>query len=99
VGDVFQYSDRDLSAADDKIPGVVMALSRNVHLIKMARHELEGRGVVPKKIKLSPGAHDALVDELNLTEGKKHVRIFELMGMTVEIDDACPQYGAYIEGV
>jgi len=69
-----------------------------VHVINRARMKLETEGIKPKRIRLSPNAHEMLVKELNKRDGKKHVRVYEIMGMTVDIEDECPAGTGYIEG-
>jgi len=70
-------------------------------VIEDAKALLETNGVKPTWICLSPNAHEALVSELRKRTGAKRVRgtrIFEIMGLRVDIDEDCPQGGAYLGG-
>jgi len=52
----------------------------------------------PYFINLSPTANQALLDELEKGEGKRHIGVLEIDGMSVRIDPDCPPQGAYIVG-
>ena len=69
-----------------------------LEIIHNCRAKLEAEGVKPKWIKLSPNAHEMLVKELNRRDGKKHLMVYEIMGMRVEIEDECPPGAGYIGG-
>jgi hypothetical protein len=69
-----------------------------IEMLHNVRVELEKQGVKPAWIKLSPNAHEMLVRELNKRDGKKHVRIYEIMGLRVDIEDECPPGAAYMGG-
>ncbi len=59
-------------------------------IISDARNKyLEQTGVLPRWIKLSPNAHEALLEELRKRDGKRHSRIFEILGLKVDIDIEC----------
>jgi hypothetical protein len=72
-----------------------------IDIIASAKKTLSDQGIKPTLIKMSPSAHQMLADELKLNEGnnKRYARIFELMGLRIDIDDECPAGAAYIEGM
>jgi hypothetical protein len=67
-------------------------------MLHNGRAELEIQGVKPKWIKLSPNAHEMLCKELSKRDGKKHARVYEIMGLRVDIEEECPPGGAYMGG-
>lgn len=69
-----------------------------LEVLLRARAKLQTEGVKPAWIKLSPNAHEALVQELSKRNGKKHNRIFEILGMRVDIEEDCPAGGGYMGG-
>jgi hypothetical protein len=52
----------------------------------------------PYSVRLSPDAHDILIDEMRRVYRRKYIKISEVEGMKVEIDPLCPPQGAYIIG-
>ena len=71
-----------------------------IHSILEAKRTLEINGLTAKYVRLSPVVHEQLVAELNKRDGNKskYKRIFEIFGMRVEIEEECPQGGAYVGG-
>jgi hypothetical protein len=71
-----------------------------IHSILEAKRTLENNGLTAKYVRLSPVVHEQLVVELNKRDGNKskYKRIFEIFGMKVEIEEECPQGGAYVSG-
>lgn len=65
-------------------------------LLMNMKRDFEEQGLKARYLYLSSIAHDQLVSEISKRDGKKHARIFEIMGMKVEIDPHCPPQGAYI---
>lgn len=66
--------------------------------IQDAIRTLKEREVVPEWIKLSPSAYRALLEEISKRDKKDHVRLFEIMGLRIEVDLECPAGGAYMGG-
>jgi len=66
--------------------------------IHAAKKKLEENGVTPKYVKMSPLTHEWLVNELNKRDGSRHRRVFEVLGMRVDIENECPPGAAYISG-
>jgi hypothetical protein len=69
-----------------------------IDYIKRAKEKLEENNVKPTYVRLSPASHQWLVDEINKTNGTKHTAVFEILGLTVQVDNECPSGGAYVEG-
>jgi hypothetical protein len=70
-----------------------------IDVIQRARVKLIEINISPPfLIHLSPTAHSRYIDEINQRDGRKHTRVFEILGMGVEIDPHCPPRGAYIMG-
>jgi myo-inositol catabolism protein IolC len=67
-------------------------------VVQRAMEALKEQNVVPQWIKLSPSAHQALLEEINKRDGGSHSRIFEILGLRVDIERECPAGGAYMGG-
>jgi hypothetical protein len=73
--------------------------SNVVSIILEAKHLLMTNNVPgPYSVYLSPAANEALLDEIEKREGKRHSRVIEVCGMIVKIDPDCPPQGAYVTG-
>lgn len=73
-----------------------------IEIIEKAKILLVEQNIKPPfTVKLSPQAHESLITEMSLRDGKKrriNTQVFEVLGMRVEIDPRCPQGAAYIKG-
>jgi hypothetical protein len=70
-----------------------------IDIILRTKRKLVEEGVPPPHwMRLSRSAHDQLVDELNRRNGGKAVRLFEILGMKVDIDPDCPPQTGYAGG-
>ena len=74
-----------------------------IDIIHKAKFNLIEKDVPkPYVIRLSTVAHDLLIAEMRKNGGlryrSKDTKIFEILGMSVEIDSLCPPQGAYIVG-
>jgi hypothetical protein len=66
--------------------------------ILKAKSLLIDQGAKPKYIKVSPIVHQALLNELNKRNKTKHVRVFEICGLVVDIEEDLPPLTAYLLG-
>jgi hypothetical protein len=70
-----------------------------IDVIQRAKVKLIENNISPPySLHLSPDAHSLFIAEINERDGRKHTRVFEILGMRVEIDARCPPRGAYIMG-
>ncbi len=69
-----------------------------LELIDNAKSELIRNGVKPKYIRLSPMAHQSLVNEINRERNIKSLAVFEVFGLTVQIESECPSGTGYLLG-
>jgi hypothetical protein len=70
-----------------------------IDIILKARFELQ-RQMVPKPwwIRVSPEVHELLLSEINMRDGRKPIKIFEIYGMKLDIDPDCPAWTGYAGG-
>ena len=73
-----------------------------IEIIERAKIKLVEQNVKPPfTVILSPRAHEFLIEEMTLRDGRKRrqTKVFEIFGMMVEIDPLCPPGAAYIKGM
>lgn len=72
------------------------------NIIRDAKEALRLQGVIPRWIKLSPAAHETLLREMNRRQddgiGRRYSRLFEIMGLRIDIEPEIPAGGGYMGG-